>query len=59
MVIFISSSKWIKVQISAVSFQKREKIQKRITGEVTVLLDEYGWWGLGEGGPVEWCRSGR
>lgn len=47
MVIFISSSKWIKVQISAVSFQKREKIEKRITGEVTVLLDEYGWWGLG------------
>lgn len=47
MVILISSSKWVKVQISAVSFQKRERIEKRITGEVTVELDEYGWWGLG------------
>lgn len=47
MVILISSSKWVKVQVSAVSFQKRERIEKRITGEVTVELDEYGWWGLG------------
>ena len=29
------------------SFQKRERIEKRMTGEVTVELDEYGWWGLG------------
>lgn len=21
------------------------------------LWSEHGWWGLGEGGPVEWCRS--
>lgn len=46
-VILVSSSKWVKVQISAVSFQKRERIEKGITGEVTVELDEYGWSGLG------------
>lgn len=43
----VSSSKWVKVQISAVSFQKRERIEKGITGEVAVELDEYGWSGLG------------
>ena len=46
-VILVSSSKWVKVQISAVSFQKRERIEKGITGEVTVDLDEYGRSGLG------------